>query len=253
MLASFIIRYHSARLSNLKQTLRFLSIWHKNLIKDCELITVCQDSMKEPLEATDWAVHKNFNLNLSEMSLPTVTNFGVSNSSCEKIVLLDGDRITPENYFCEVLERLESGLQICTKHMKRMIHEYSDEEIIGNNFEYENEFRNDDVIGSRNTWSGNLCMMKSDYNKIGGMDEKYIGYGWEDNDMCMKCKQAGFKSIHIENKSEIHLWHPRLTYGIKDQKQLFIDNGLRFCKKWNLPIPNIIREELAIRRTDIII
>ena len=76
------------------------------------------------------------------------------------------------------------------------------------------------------------------------MDESYKGYGWGDCDMTFATEAKGIKSIYKEGYTEIHLWHEAATYGSGDQKQMFIDNCLHFCKKWDQPVPRFMKEEI---------
>ena len=249
MSASFIIGFHTARRENLLQTLRFLDRWHFCTIQECELITVCQDKLNFDIPSHMWMRHKHFDLDLTEMSLPIVTNFGVEQAEFEKLVILESDRILPAGYFSEILEQLECGVQITTLKMKKLKQECTDELICSGEFDFFDEFRSpENEFGRRNMWSGNTALMKSDFVKAGKMDESYIGYGWADSDMCLTMEKAGVKSVYRE-EIELHLWHPPLTYGTKDQKKLFINNGLRLCQKWNKPLPQILRQEMAQHRT----
>lgn len=247
MSASFIIRFHTERIENLAQMLRFMALWHKETIKNCELITVCQNKLMTPLCTEDWGIHRNFDLDLKEMMLARVTNFGVKQANHEKIIILDSDRIFPTGYFSAVIDQMQQGVQITTQKMKKLKKDHTDSEVINEQFEFDWDNRSED-FGTRNMWSGNTALMKSDFLKVGGMDESYIGYGWEDSDMCMTMKKAGVNCFYRE-EIELHLWHPPLTYGTEDQKKLFIDNGLRLCRKWNKPMPNVLRQEMAQHRT----
>ena len=107
MKASFIIRFHSKRLDNLNQTLRFLEKWHRSVISESQLVLVCQDSTDRI--ANGFERYDHFNLELDCMRLPRLTNFGVEKSLAEKIVLLDGDRIAPAGYYQRILDQLEKG------------------------------------------------------------------------------------------------------------------------------------------------
>jgi len=250
MSSSFIIGFHTARKDNLLQTLRFLEKWHLSAIQKCELITVCQDALNFDIPNQSWLKHKHFDLSLSEMSLPIVTNFGIEQSEFEKIIILESDRILPQNYFSDVIKHLNYGVQITTSNMKKLTKECTDSDICCEGFEFFKEFRSQkNEFGSRNMWSGNTALMKSDFIKAGKMDESYVGYGWADTDMCLAMEKIGIQSIYRE-ETELHLWHPPLTYGTKDQKKLFVDNGLRLCKKWNKPLPHVLRQDMLKYRNE---
>lgn len=246
MLASFIVRLHSKRLDNLHQTLRFLEMWHKKVISQSQLILVCHDSVDRVSNAFERYDH--INLNLTYMKNSKQTNIGVQTALAEKIVLLDGDRISPPGYYEKTLSQIERGKQISIKTIKNIERNAEDEEIESENYPYFEEERSlTHQAGQRCIWSGNTVFMKSDFYQAGMMDESYEGYGFEDQDMGLNMEKSGVVSILVP-EHEIHLWHERKTYGDGDHKKMFINNGLRFCKKWNLPLPNFLREEIAKHR-----
>lgn len=254
MLASFVIGFHTARIDNLLQTLRFLIRDHKDVFTDSYLSLVCQDNCDtlpveklNELESLREQSHRSciINLSLDEMRLPEVTNIGVEDAETDKLIILESDRILPAGYFAAVIEQLHDGIQITTKNMIKLRGPATDDEIVDCLFQFDCEVRNPrNELGQRNMWSGNTAIMKGDYYKAGRMDEAYTGYGWADSDMTKATEGAGIQSIY-RDEVELHLWHPSATYGKSDQKQLFINNGLHFCKKWSVELPLWFREEIA--------
>ena len=94
-------------------------------------------------------------------------------------------------------------------------------------------------------------MLKQDYLDVGSMDESYVGYGFEDHDMTRKLEQNHIQAI-FRPEIELHLYHERLTYGSGDQKKMFLDNGLRYCRKWKLPIPDCLRTEINLYKRKLV-
>lgn len=257
MKASFVIGFHTARIDNLLQTLRFLLADHKDVFIDSYLSLVCQDdcdklpsSQLEELESLREQSYRSCitNLNLPCMQLPYVTNLGMDDAETEKVVILESDRILPAGYFAAVLDELKPGVQITCRNMKKLTKPATDEEIRAGTFEYIDEHRSEkNEIGMRNMWSGNTALCKSDFLKAGRMDEAYHGYGWADSDMTSAMESVGVQSV-FRDELELHLWHPPATYGDGDQKQMFIDNGLRYCKKWNKELPGFLRADIAKKK-----
>lgn len=252
MLASFIITFHTERLDNLKQTLKFLVRDHNDVVKKSQLVTVCQNILTEEQrkEIRDYLncfeLSNHFDLNVKCMQLPILTNFGIKQSLSEKLIILESDRILPAGYFKETINQLSAGKSISCFKMIKFTNPMTDQDIDNKVMDYaSNEFRSkSNEIGRRNMWSGNTALWKDDFYKAGQMDEEYIGYGWADSDMTYRMEKVGVKSIYDEETIELHLWHPPFTYGEGDQKQLFINNGIRFCKIWNKPIPDWFRKEI---------
>lgn len=253
---SFIICFHTARFDNLLQTLRFLNSNHNNVIKESELVTVCQNSVElykdyknktlNEFEKLSSCFNKNkhFDLEIEEMKLAYMTNFGVSNTETDRLVLLESDRILPADYFDKVLNQLGPKKCITCKNMKKLTKPVTDEEIVNNQFEYKDEDRSEEnLIGQRNMWSGNTAFWKKDFFDAEQMDEGYVGYGWADSDTTQKMNEIRVQNIFMDD-IELHLWHEPLTYGKLDQKELFIQNGIRYCKKWNKDYPDWFKKEI---------
>ncbi len=244
MKISFITYYHSRRLDNLLQTLRFLNINHSDIISNSELVLVCQDNHQ--IEVEGFAEVNQILMNTPEMNVPMLTNEGVKAAKHDKIIVLESDRILPKGYFREVLDELHEGVMITTKKMKKLLNPATDEEIISETFETYCDDRSVTCeFGIKNMWSGNTACMKSDFLRVGGIDSNYIGYGWADCDMTLTMEKAGIKSIYKDNYTELHLWHEGQTYGQTDQKELFINNCIYCCKKWNRAIPNFMIKEIS--------
>ena len=252
MNASFIVWFHTARKSNLLQTLYFLEKWHQDVVEDCELITVCQDKLNFDIPVNYWKKHNHFDMNSEEMSGSRIINFAVDQTSCEKIVVLESDRILPAGYFKEILPLLKEGVQITTLTMKKLTEEVGNETIESGKFKFNHEIRSSkNELCFKNMWSGNTAFMKYDFYKVGKMDEEYVGYGWTDSDMTATMESNAVKSI-FRDEIELHLWHLPLTYGKCDQKKLFINNGVKFCKKWNKPYPQSLRQDMLQYREELI-
>lgn len=234
---AFVIVFHPKRLDNLHQTLFFLIRNHGDIVPRSHLVLVCQNESEEFYEGASFGKYTHINTNVDQMMLPRFTNTGVDAAEAEKIVVLESDRILPPGYFQAVADQLKPGLQITTKTTLKLTEPVTHKQIIDNQFKYTEDGRSpENKIGMRNMWSGNTAFMKSDFLKCGGMDTEYIGYGWADNDMTYTMESNGVESI-FRDEIELHLWHPPFTYGKGDHSQMFIANGLRFCKKWNIPVP----------------
>lgn len=243
MLSSFIIRYHTRRLDNLLQTLRFLERWHSPVIKQSEVHLLCHDRCG-PIK-TGFRKTYNYNMELSEMGMAKQLNFGVEKSNADIIVLLDSDRVLSEGYYERVLDKIQEKQMYSCLRMVRVTRMVADEDIISCQYPSYKEWRsmtNESL--SRNIFSGNVTFLKSDFYECGCADEGYVGYGWEDHDMTKRMEKIGVKPVFVEEDLELHLWHEFFTYGTQDQKKLFVKNGVRYCRKWKVPYPPELMQEM---------
>lgn len=241
---SFVIHFHTRRLDNLLQTLDFLGINHADVVKKSELILICQDQC-EPIQTPNFAKVTQVCMELPFMQLPRLTNEGVMRATADRVVVLESDRILPEGYFEQVLAELKPGISITTKKMRKLTAAASNDEIVAGKYDTTCDDRSTTCeFGVKNMWSGNTAFMKADFLRVGKMDETYTGYGWADCDMTLTMEHGGVQSIYKENHTELHLWHEGQTYGSGDQKQMYFDNCIYCCKKWNRPLPKFVRDEM---------
>lgn len=242
MLATFLIAFHSRRIDNLSQVVRFLSLHHPDVVAESEIIFLCQDQCG--VVDNDFLESKMINLKLPYMEKCKALNHGVRLAKSDKLVVLDSDRILPPGYFSDVLRNLKIGTAVTVRRTHRLHFSKGDNDIVSKNFAFNVENRSvSNEPFTRNLFSGNISIHKSDYWRAGGMDENYVGYGFEDNDMAMRIIQAGIIPV-FRNEIEFHLFHESITYGSGDQKKMFLINGIRYCKNWDLPIPSQLQKEI---------
>lgn len=68
------------------------------------------------------------------------------------------------------------------------------------------------------------------FNKVGGYDERFKGWGWEDTVFCWKIrKELGDYDI-LSTECVYHLWHPR-NFNINNHNQKL---ALKLKKKWRI-------------------
>jgi hypothetical protein len=242
MLSSFIISFHSFRIDNLLQTIRFLESNHPDVVAHSELILLCQDQIS-PIKSS-FANTQTVCMHLPNMQKCKAINHGAKLAAANKIILLDSDRILPPGYFLKVLTTLQPKTVVSARTTHRLTRMATDQEI--NEVPFKLEPRK-----HTNIFSGNASFYVSDYWAAGGMNEKYIGYGWEDDDMSQRMLHSRANFVYRE-EIEIHLHHHRDSYGTGDQKIMYLNNGIRFHSEWNLPIEAHLREELNDYTKDLI-
>jgi predicted glycosyltransferase involved in capsule biosynthesis len=235
---SFVIIYHPSRIENLNQTLRFLEKREKELL-DQELILVCQTRF-EKLK-TKFKNNKQINLNIKNYHKSLMTNVGVNESKGDILILLDSDRILPENYFLTALSKIKQNSVLSTKELYRLEKDYSDSDIEQNNINKIPEYRSEFFESrKKNMFSGNTVVFKSDYGDIGGYDESFVGYGFADNDICMKCLKHKVEFLWLEEFEEWHLqhnhemcWEEKMIHR-ETFKIILATNAWKYLNKWKL-------------------
>ena len=149
-------------------------------------------------------------------------NVGVSKSNHELLVLHDADILVPGWYTSKVFKHLQTndschlGQQVLYL-IKQSTIEVSQSKTLNTNRIC------DHVVDYFE--GGSIGIRKHSYIKIGGFDEKFIGYGVEDCEFYQRIKH---KTSFIEDRTVkmVHLWHDR-TFGWEErhkQNKIYFEN-----------------------------
>lgn len=96
-----------------------------------------------------------------------------------------------------------------------------------------------------NTYSGVLAVERELWERVGGFDERFVGWGWDDLAFWSACcGVAGYE--RIADAAIYHLWHPQ-DRAVREEQPFSAHNedlGRRYLDaKWNAPaIDAILRE-----------
>lgn len=231
-MVSFVIYFHSTRVENLRQTLRFLFSRERF---EKEVVLVCNDSCGERFVGC-----RVINLGLSDYQKPTMCNLGVREAKFDIVALLDSDRVLPDGYFAKNSRRLRRGEFMTCSRIVNLLDPRTDSQIFAEDYEFDEEFRSRTwELWRKNLFSGNTMFYKSDYLEAGGMDESFVGYGFADNDMTKNVLNRGFKG-RWNDDTEVHLYHPKEAMesgrivGVDRRRQITNQNMCKFLRKWRM-------------------
>ena len=247
MKISFIICLHSSRIKNLFQLLRFLEKREKKL-QGSELVILFHDYFNKEITSSVFDI-KKYNLNLQIYNKPFMCNLGVEYSINDKIVILDSDRILPDNYFYNNAVILSENDFFTVEHIQQCEKEENDDSIENNSFNYTEEERSkENKINCKNLFSGNVMFYIKKYKELGGMDETFLGYSFNDNDITQKVLNNSSCNIIYHNQYEVHLYHEKQFFYkeyffTKEEKEVnCVANMLKYCNKWNIEVNERYRE-----------
>jgi len=93
------------------------------------------------------------------------------------------------------------------------------------NVTFLNKNLNEHIAG---IWGGSFSISKSKFEEIGGFDEKYIGWGGEEQDLVYRAIQKCVECKWVEKSVVYHLDHLRQEYTLKEEGRK------RFRSKYNI-------------------
>jgi len=220
---SFVIYFHSSRLDNLNQMLRFLKM--RENLEGCDFVLVCQDSIAADLIESVPDIQL-INMHSSEYCKSVMCNVGVAAAKHDYVALLDSDRIFPMNYFNRCLKIVKTkSCFVSPRFLVQLEAAATDEEILNSFFECKPQFKSTtNELHKENLFSGSTVFRKLDYQYLGGMPV-YIGRSPADAAMTDKIPKH---KVVFTNDIELHLFHERALSGPD-----IVFNGLKYLNESN--------------------
>ncbi len=171
-----------------------------------ECIVVEQSNQPEVVDQLpDWVTYYHLKVDDSDLYNRSLSfNFGASKARGKYLVLHDNDLLIPSSYTKSHVEILEQGFDIV--NLKRFIFGLSSTDT--ENFFFANCMDKNSVpeyILQNAKGGGSLFISKTAYQKIGGFDEQFLGWGGEDNEFWQRAQVLNI--YPFANLPMVHLWH----------------------------------------------
>lgn len=80
-------------------------------------------------------------------------------------------------------------------------------------------------------WSLSFALERDTWQRIGGFDEGYVGYGGEDTDFAMRAREAGAPLVWVGGAHAYHQHHPTSTPPWQHLDDI-LRNGRRYADRW---------------------
>lgn len=176
-----------------------------------------------------WPV-RHVNLSIDYYNRSFMVNQGAKVATSPVLAILDSDRVLPAGYFSRQPERREC---VSTLYVDRALRDCDDQEIEDGTYPHvvvERSVTNE--MHSMNIGSGNTMLWAEDFWKVNGMDESFVGYGYNDTDFATKLAKHGLKLTFLP-VHEIHLYHERQLPSHEYQMSNLM-NAIRYCNKWHV-------------------
>jgi hypothetical protein len=131
-------------------------------------------------------------------------NIGARHARSPVLVLHDNDMLVPVDYASQILHRIKQGYEVV--NLKRFIfylsQSHSDAVITASASLLEAA---PEVIVQNLEGGGSIAITRAGFERIGGMDESFIGWGGEDNDFWERAQLL--QVWPWANLPIVHLWH----------------------------------------------
>ena len=181
---------------------------------------------------------------------------GMRRAKTEIVSILHSDMIIGPNYFENMLKHLEKGKVVCATRIEPPIHPAGLEKHVQNfgmdyhdftwgafeDFCIETSNNNKDVTtkGIFAPW----ILYKEDHFKVGGHDQRFAPYGYEDSDIFNRWILSGLKMVQSRDALCYHMtcrghrWNDGVGIENADYKETMNRGRREFLRKWGEWIQN---------------
>jgi GT2 family glycosyltransferase len=244
-----IVKGRRKQLANLFHSIK------ASTIQPYDVQVVCMDELDDITNPEGLNVRIHIIKDSHELPLAAARNMGINAAQTAHVIFIDVDCIVSPSLFANMLNALQVE-NIVTAYPLYL-------PIVPDNGNYA-ELKHQAVphparehipalvpVGHLQFWSLIFAIEKHTFEKIGGFDESFTGYGAEDTDFAMMFDQAGIELIFVSDYI-LHQYHdkydPPLNYF-----DSIIDNAKRYAQKWDvLPMRRWLKafEEMGLIEID---
>jgi len=201
---SFIIGHRgNDKIRNLNLVLQSIAAQHGVQVECIVVEQSTQDQARKQLP--DWVRYYHQKVDESDLySRSSAFNYGASKAQADNLVLHDNDLLIPQCYAQAHKKFLEAGYDLV--NLKRYIFGLSQVDTRQlESTEHVDLSCSPEYILQNAKGGGSLVIKKSAYAKIGGFDDRFSGWGGEDNELWQRAQILNIYPFAY--LPMIHLWH----------------------------------------------
>jgi GT2 family glycosyltransferase len=225
-----IVKGRRKQLANLLDSIKASTI----LPNDIQI--VCMDELHSIAMPEGLNVHIHLTNGTHALPLAAARNMGISATQTGNVIFIDVDCIVSPTLFANMLRSLQAGNIIAAYPL--YLPELPDTGNY-NNLKHKavthparEHIPAGQPVPHLQFWSLIFAVQKKTFEKIGGFDESFTGYGAEDTDFAMTFHQAGVNQL-IVSDYVLHQYHAKYDPPVNHFNSI-IENAKRYQQKWGI-------------------
>ena len=181
---------------------------------------------------------------------------GMRMAETDIVSILHSDMIIGPGYFENLLKHLERGKVVCATRIEPPIHPAGKEKIVrdfgdeADSFKWETfeQFVNSEKDKEKDVTTKGIfapwMLYKEDHLSIGGHDQRFAPYGYEDSDIFNRWINAGYEMVQARDSLVYHMtcrghrWNKGVGIENPDYRATMDKNAREFLRKWGDWIQN---------------
>ncbi|QKZ14956.1 glycosyltransferase family 2 protein [Spirosoma sp. KUDC1026] len=219
-----------------KQLANLLYSVKASTIRPYDIQVVCMDDSDGITIPEGLPVSIHASKGTHELPLAAARNLGITAAQTDNVICIDVDCIVSPTLFATMLMGLDAETIIAAYPLYLPI--VPDTGNYGNlqHQAVSHPARERIPVGQPvdhlQFWSLLFAIQKQTFERIGGFDESFTGYGAEDTDFAMMFHRAGVKLIFVHDYV-LHQYHDKYDPPVNHFDSI-IENATRYQQKWNV-------------------
>jgi glycosyltransferase involved in cell wall biosynthesis len=215
-------RTNSARFKNFEFLLGLLK--EREML---EIVLVEQDEVPKLVDSTFNEEYRYvFARNPGLFNKSWGLNVAARTASCDILIFMDADILLAEDALEQMLELLTTGADAVNPYATLIDLEQSETESLLHG-EATLDIQREEVqldrqnLAQKPPYCGGVFGITRDlFNRVGGFDERFEGWGAEDNAMSFRVDYFARNSVTLDSHPAYHLWHPKAEDDHADLPQI---------------------------------
>ena len=227
-----------------KQLANLLDSIKASTILPCDIQVVCMDDLAGIITPDGLNVNIHLIKEIHELPLAAARNLGISAAKTGNVIFIDVDCIVSPTLFANLLMSLQADNIITAYPLYLPVMpdtgNYSDLKHEAVTHPAREHIPVGQPVDHLQFWSLLFAIQKQTFEKVGGFDESFIGYGAEDTDFAMTFHKANVQLIFVSDYV-LHQYHDKYDPPVNHFLSI-IENATRYKQKWDvLPMRRWLR------------
>ncbi|SDF08186.1 Glycosyltransferase, GT2 family [Pricia antarctica] len=241
-----VIITHYEREGNLKNTLKGLN---RQSVLPTEVIVIemgqglhLENNFEFPLKIVNFERFWEF------MPLAAARNLGAEHSSTEHLVFLDVDCIPSDNFCQKIVAASASRNALAMGSPRYILHNnpmgFCVKELRENSIFHPSRPEVNGIVKEECYelfWSLCFSLSRELFERIGGFDDRFEGYGAEDTDFALEVKKAGIP-FYLTDAEVYHQQHPIYVPPLNHLEPIIKNSNLFFAKWGYWPMVDCLQD-----------
>lgn len=225
-----IVKGRRKQLANLLESIK------ASAVLPADIQVVYMDNLERIAVPEDLNVYTHSAEGLHELPLAAARNMGISSAKTANVIFIDVDCIVSPTLFSNMLMALQADNIVTAYPLYLPVlpdtgdyQALKDQAVVHPD---RKKIPSGQPVPHLQFWSLIFAVQKQTFEKVGGFDESFKGYGAEDTDFAMMFHQAGIQLIFTCDYL-LHQYHDKYDPPLNYFGSI-IENAMRYQHKWHV-------------------